>query len=456
MINPTSSSRVSTPSSSGQTPSAASAPSAAPASKPAARQFNDEFDMGKSAYHAAKLGGMEAEAPPRGPVVSVQDGRTHVQLGATDDRVNISQRGDGGMDISVSGRVTSLTADQVRAGVIVDAGAGDDHVQVADGVTANLEVRGAAGNDTLVGGNGVDVLDGGDGHDYLEGRGGNDTLRGGAGKDVLYGLDGDDRMEGGSEQDYMDGGAGADTVNGGDGNDALFGGVGDDTINGGAGDDVLAAGAGRDTLDGGTGTNQHFSQAEDTVRANAGDTNTRVDLSNTIGTSVSVTGSGNFQNRVQSDLDAMRSIPTGRQMLEGLDASGHRTTITETAGGNAARAHSRADAQLRPDGTPGPGSDGTVMYHTTRSLLDTSEDWMIRPPMIGLFHELVHATQYATGTLPTGTTMVNGSPIPNAEQDAVGLPWDRDNNPSTPPQVNPRVNENQLRRELNLPTRPHY
>lgn len=487
MISPSSPSspRVTPSASSGSpAPAAAAAPEPAPAPQPKSSpdSFQSEFDLSKSAYYAAKLGGPEAEAAPSGaPVVSVQNGRTHVQLGASNDQVNIAQRADGGMDVSVNGRVTSLTPEQVRAGVTVDCGAGDDRVQVANGVTADLEVHGGAGDDTLIGGDGADklfggagndtltggagndVLDGGDGHDYLEGGAGNDVMRGGDGKDVMYGLDGDDQMDGGGGDDYMDGGAGNDRVNGGAGNDALFGGQGDDALEGGAGNDVLAGGSGRDTLNGGAGTDQLFSQAEDTIQNAEGDTNTRVDMSRNVGTSVSVTGSADFQTRVQSDLEAMRSIPTGREMLQGLDASGKRVNITQTEGGNAARPERREDATLRPDGSAGPGTNGTVMYHPTRSLLDTSEDWMIRPPMIGLFHELVHATQYATGTLPTGTTRVDGppgggwgGPVANSELDAVGLPWDHDADPSTPPRVNPRVNENQLRRELGLPLRPHY
>jgi len=477
MINPFSSlfARVS-PSASSDSPSAAkpeSAPKSSPSSAAPSSYFKDEFDLGKSKYWSDMQAGARrgpAEEAAGAPVVSTQNGRTHVQLGAGNDQVQIAQRNDGGMDITVNGRVTSLTPEQVRAGVTVDCGAGNDHVRIANGVTADLEVHGGdgndtliggdgndklfggAGNDTLIGGAGNDVLDGGDGHDYLEGGAGNDVMRGGAGNDTMYGLDGDDEMDGGDGNDYMDGGAGNDRLNGGRGNDVLFGGRGNDTLNGGEGDDVLAGGEGRDTLDGGAGTDRLFSQEEDTIQNAEGDTNTRVDMSQNVGTSVTVTGNADFQTRVQSDLDAMRSIPTGRQMLRELDATGHTTTIASTNGGNEAGATNWDDAVRRPDGRPGRGSNAEVSYNTTRNILDTSEDWMIRPPMIGLFHELVHANQFATGTMPTGET----NRVDNAELDAVGLPWDHDNNPRTPPQASGRVNENQMRSELGLPLRPRY
>lgn len=480
------------PSASSGTPATAapaSRPATAPAPAPKSPQssdasrgmFKDEFDLSTSKYYGAKLGGGRTAEAPAAPVVSEKGGRTHVQLGGKDDKVNISQRKDGGMDINVNGKTTSLTAEQVKKGVTVDCGAGDDHVKIADGVTADLEVHGGDGDDTLIGGDGNDklfggngndklfggagddVLDGGDGHDYLEGGAGNDIMRGGAGKDVMYGLDGDDQMDGGDGDDYMDGGAGKDTLNGGKGNDVLLGGKGDDTLNGGEGDDVLAGGEGKDTLDGGAGTDKLFSQDEDTLKDTKGDTVTKVDMKKELGTSIKVAGNADFKARVESDLEAMRSIPSGRQILEGLDKSGKTTTIVPTTDGNAAFPDSGKDSKLRADGKPGPGSNSTVEYHTSRNVLDTDEDWKVRPPMVGLFHELVHATQFATGTLPTGSTRVEapkgaswGGWIDNAELDAVGLPWDHDNDPKTPPKVNPRVNENQLRDELNLPKRPHY
>lgn len=68
----------------------------------------------------------------------------------------------------------------------------------------NIEdVRGSAGNDTIVGDSG---------NNKLEGEGGDDALNGGSGKNILLGDDGDDRLYSGSNADYIDGGQGIDTV----------------------------------------------------------------------------------------------------------------------------------------------------------------------------------------------------------------------------------------------------
>lgn len=70
---------------------------------------------------------------------------------------------------------------------IVQAGAGDDHVDLA-GYGA-VRVEGGAGDDYIRTGDGDDVVDGGSGDDILAGGRGNDILSGGDGDDVIYGDD---------------------------------------------------------------------------------------------------------------------------------------------------------------------------------------------------------------------------------------------------------------------------
>src|SRR5919106_443381 len=102
------------------------------------------------------------------------------------------------------------------------------------------DVRGTAGNDTLVGTGGADIICGLGGHDTLLGRGGNDVLLGGAGEDSLSGGGGRDRLFGQSANDLLLGGA--------RGNDVLRGGFGNDHLDGGSGFDGCSGGPGSDTF----------------------------------------------------------------------------------------------------------------------------------------------------------------------------------------------------------------
>lgn len=103
-------------------------------------------------------------------------------------------------------------------------------------------LTGGGSADTLLGGMGSDTLSGGDGNDVLYAQGGSDffpdlrpkeidanDLRGGAGNDTLVGSNGDDLLDGGTGVDLIIGGAGADTLIGSYYNS--------DTLRGGAGDD---------------------------------------------------------------------------------------------------------------------------------------------------------------------------------------------------------------------------
>ncbi|RKG58969.1 alkaline phosphatase [Corallococcus sp. AB011P] len=435
--------------------------------------------LGKAAGKAAggigealgKLAGRVGSALA-GPQVSTNaDGRTVVDLGAGNNTATVSQNKDGGLTIKSGSDSVTLTAEQAK-GAIINGGDGNDSITVDESVTQDLTLDGGAGddkltggkgndtliggagNDTILGGDGKDTLKGQDGDDYLEGGAGDDRIQGGEGRDVLYGLDGNDVLSGGSGRDYIDGGAGDDRASGGAGDDQVIGGRGNDTLSGGSGNDAVAGGAGQDRVRGGTGTDKLYVEENETTADAAEGEREIVDMTDADqrGRSVTVSGSADFQARVQSDLDAMRSLPSGQELLRTLDDSGHTTTIKETSSGNSASAQNKDDAWFNADGTPGKGTNGTVNYNTTRISLG-SEDWMNRPPVVALFHELVHASDYANGTLALGEK--NG--VNNRETSAVGLPIDLDQDPSTPDVVQGgRPGENVLRDDLNLPTRPRY
>lgn len=151
--------------------------------------------------------------------------------------------------------VTSLTA---------DAGSGNDEITVLPGTNIDVNLRGGAGDDTLVamgagvatlhGNEGNDRLVGGSANDVLIGGIGNDEIRGGAGDDELYGNQGDDNLFGDGGNDFLDGSDGQDELDGGVGNDMLYGRAGNDVLQGSAGDDTLWGGADNDQLRGGLGS----------------------------------------------------------------------------------------------------------------------------------------------------------------------------------------------------------
>jgi uncharacterized protein YukE len=328
-------------------------------------------------------------------------------------------------------------------GVTVLAGFGDDVVSGGDG---DDSLYGLDGRDIIKGGGGYDYLSGGNDNDYLDGGTGDDELSGGVSDDVLYGLDGADRLWGGGGNDYLDGGAGNDLVAGGAGDDALFGGRGDDTVLGGGGDDRLYGGEGTDRLAGGPGAdNRAFAQPDDQVTGVA----QRTDATLTdAGGFITVDGSADFVDRVRSDLDALRSSPTGAQMLttlQGLrDDSGSALTITEYAGQNG------YDHSVKMPS--GPSLD-FVEYNPSYAREG--------PPIAVLYHEFGHVDDSFAHTLVRGTYRgPEDAGVRNNERVVVGLPIDDDHDPSTPDRLDPdhpyALTENALRQELGYPLRTTY
>ena len=152
--------------------------------------------------------------------------------------------------------------------IIGDAGIGDDHITIGEGVQADVVLHGGIGNDsltylgvgsaTLFGGNGDDVLLGGDGvKNVLLGEFGNDTLSGGGTDDGttmnIFGISAADGVTDDANDDLMIGGKGSNVIHGGSGNDRIYVGPLNDTAFGDAGNDTLQAGIGQSTLNGGLG-----------------------------------------------------------------------------------------------------------------------------------------------------------------------------------------------------------
>ncbi|GAB2617921.1 hypothetical protein Aab01nite_31470 [Paractinoplanes abujensis] len=333
---------------------------------------------------------------------------------------------------------------------LIEGGAGQDTL---DGGDDNDTVRGGSGTDNVFGRGGADTLDGGDDRDYVDGGAGDDTLTGGLGDDTLYGLSGHDTLDGGDGRDYLEGGTGNDTLTGGAGNDMLSGGRDNDVISGGTGDDVIYTGAGRDAVHGGNGTDTaYLQQGED--HSTGTEKAVNIEISDQA-QYIKITGSPEFVERVQADLDMLRSSPTGQQMLGSLQQA-HDDSANWFYDGNGLTIRELAEENGKANVDSGLFKESyRVAYNPS---FDTLHDG---PPVTILYHELAHVYDYAHDTLAEGDyTGSDNAGVPNRERAAAGLPIDHDNDPSTPDRIQPdhpyELTENGLREELGAPHRPRY
>lgn len=387
--------------------------------------------------------------------ISGGEGSDYVEGGAGDDSTTVA----GGDDIVIGGDgndnlMTAAGLDWVDGGSgndVIDAGEGDDAVLAGDG------------KDRVLGGAGGDNADGGPG---------NDALDGGPDGDVLYGLDGNDSLIGGIGDDYLDGGPGGDLLNAGAGRDLLLGGIGADRLVGGADVDLLAGGHHTDFYDGGPGADLTYAQRSDRKPMRSAGAVTWVDLSTTDiaghepGSSLETSADATFVQRFACDIETLRSVPPGRQLLTALDDAGHVTTVVQSWLGNSVSFDDWDPVFLvggAGSAVPGAGSSSGVYYCPSKMMLyDGALPWERRPPIVGLWHELVHAWNAATGTCQPGFDAA-GTRI--LELQCLGLPmpanallWDNDNDPATPPTAaNPSpFSENAWRAFLGLPARTQY
>lgn len=421
--------------------------------------------------------------PPEvdGTSVLMIDGDVVINTGAGDDDVSVTvdpETGDLLVDVNgVAYRYPSGTPITIRTGE------GHDVIEVAPEVTVGLVLIGGEGNDRIRGGSGRDIilgghgnddlfggdggsyLSGGSGRDYLEGQGGNDQLFGGHGDDVIYGLSGNNYIAGGEGDNYLHGGRGNDTIDGGAGDDVLVGGQGDNTLRGGGGDNVLYGGGGSDIIEGGSGQNTAYRQTGDQVTNVA--TDVRVEVTDDAGF-IKIEGSPEFQERVQADLDMLQASPTGQQMLAELRdmrdpniLPGERSlTIRELEN----------DPNYRPNDPQDPGENGFARRGSNIFGNDKSEigynpsftfDRQEGNPVTVLYHEMAHVYSYWNGNYD-GDPVVGGPDdgIRKSERQAVGLPYDHDDDPETPDRIDPEqpltFTENGLREELGLPRRESY
>lgn len=394
--------------------------------------------------------------------------------GEGNDDIQIDQRDDGTLDITVNGEAYEVRLARGQE-LTLRTGAGDDVIEATPNVTVNMVVDAGDGDDRIVTGMGDDRVDGGAGDDYIRsaggrndlfGNSGNDEIHGGDGVNIIHGGDGDDVLHAGGGTNFVEGGAGNDAIHGAGGKDIISAGLGDDVVHLNGGSSHVYTGQGSDTVEGATGEDKVYAQVSDLVNSLGIDKPTvvNVEIDANAGHSVQVTGSDAFRQRVEAEMEFFRASPAGQQMLAEFDkaaeAKGNSVTIKELSNeqNGYARTYSR-DADI-VDGQPGAGGNVDIVYNPSFHM-----DAFPAPSVV-LYHEMSHAYNGVNGTFLQGTYSgegPDGGRVPNAERQAVGLettaePFDFDGDPSTPPTThNPiHLTENGIRREMGLPDRPSY
>lgn len=167
-----------------------------------------------------------------------------------------------------------------------------------------------------------------------------------------------------------------------------------------------------------------------------------VDLSKAVGSKVIVSGTPEFKERVEADIEMLRSSETGRKMLNGMDNSGKTLAIRQydsLAGVPKGKEKENENMQTNsikalqniPDlktksvdswghldskGNPGSQDDALIDYDVTVPLLSTDDV----PPSLGFYHEMTHAYNIMTGTMQNGYYKGDGKPA-SADNDNPSL-----------------------------------
>jgi hypothetical protein len=158
-------------------------------------------------------------------------------------------------------------------------------------------------------------------------------------------------------------------------------------------------------------------------------------------------GSDAFKAKVMPDLAWIMTSSVGQEFFDAMAKTGQKMTIKETTSGNATSYDPDADSWEKDDGTPGKGCDVTVEYNTGEwNPYGGTEEWMTRPPAIGMAHEMVHGWTGMMGTRAKGTVVVEGVTEKRREMQATGLgDWEK-----------AKFSENKFRAAFGLPPRPRY
>ncbi|UPK74290.1 M91 family zinc metallopeptidase [Nocardioidaceae bacterium SCSIO 66511] len=327
---------------------------------------------------------------------------------------------------------------------------GDDYIDLGEGDDV---AYGGDGNDTIVGGDGNDVIDGQDGNDTIVGADGNDTLYGGRGNDVISGGEGQDYGEGGSGHDEVRGGAGDDTLSGGRGEDLLYGGDGNDHLFGGRGEDVYDGGAGRDDVTAEKGESTHNTENTTIIELIGAPGAQAIELYKPDWMTDDQYEA--WLERIDSDLELLRTTPSGREGLVALDdASGEtdsiwnpfdeptKIRIAPYVDGDNPDATDGFDVESWLSGDdlggnyaspPGGAYDDSALVNYGPTHDEALDE---RPPVASLYHELSHSFDQLSGGTADGEytellvdedgNVISENDAPYAEINSVGIDTDGD------------------------------
>jgi hypothetical protein len=394
------------------------------------------------------------------------------KTGDGNDKVQVTQGQDGNLSFDVNGEQYDVKLAQGQQ-LTVRTGGGNDSIDIDPSVKVNFIIEAGEGDDTIQGGAGDDRIDGGGGNDkidtgggfnYVFGGSGDDAITGGDNNNTLYGGDGIDTITGGKGNDYIEGGQGNDIIKDGGGNNVLSGGLGDDTITASGNADRIYTGGGTNTVGniGNDGLVYAAGVNDKLTGVGKGDPNTvNVVLNSDAGVKgVKVEGSDAFVQRVQADIEMLRSSPNGQKMLAEFDkaaAEGNVVTIRELQNVDNGYAQSVPGSDIS-NGRAGTAGPVDISYNPAFAIPE------LPVPAVTLFHEMSHAFNGVNGTFLPGTYNgpgVDRGQVPNAERQAVGLdttaqPYDFGDG-SGPITHNPTpLTENGLRAEMGLELRPSY
>lgn len=405
-----------------------------------------------------------------------------------DDVINISMRSMDTLDIEINGEKVTYKGGDLKK-LLVDAGKGDDLITIdpkymPDFYMKGLHIAGGEGSDTIKGGSGSDVIfdyygasdiDGGDGNDmiiasgrskdgsqvydsvlrggkgddYLEGGLGNDQLDGGVGDDVLYGLSGDDQLIGGQGADYLDGGLGSDVLQGDAGRDTLVGGKDNDTLFGGADADLLIGASGTDTMDGGADTDRIFMDGAHDIVNDAADDRVETLSVASLPKNYVINGDEIQRERLESDLEFLASTENGQLMFSEVGKTKHTVELNTTFGRSLNRTNQYSEDRKR-------GADSSVYINRSKVSLEQGYAWDHCPPVVALYHEMVHSYNAAIGNMDHNYYNAKGKQVNSSsgtravEYQAVGIA-----NPAVEAN-DPRLTENGMRDFLGLKQRLKY
>ncbi len=396
------------------------------------------------------------------------------------DTVHVKRAKNGGIDIVVNDRtyhIDSHQPEQKIPQIHIKTLGGDDCVWVDPDVSERMlietgdgadYVRAGAGNTRVFAGAGNDTVVLGSGFGYVEGGEGDDVLIGGSGMSALYGNNGNDSMFAGyfpnTQKTYMDGGRGHDKMYAIGGRTIMHGGRGNNVLMSYGGSHIYT-GKGNNRVVSLNNTDTIFSKKEDVVQRTSGSKLVDVRYSDVGHEGLKVTGSPEFRQRVEDDLELLRLSPIGQQVLVELDAAFRRNTTpklnsegVETSKEKIRRQPENQVVKIKElDSDAGTFFSRELSYNP--SFIETSHQAF---PITVLQHELSHGFNWVNKSKLKGETRVNDSATgleENMERQAVGLwtneSFDFDRDPSTPPTyTNPKpFTENGLREEMGEPLR---